>query len=81
MILQILFLCCIFCDQISAQLAASNACPAEGWWLAGDVCYFVSPERMNWYRAQDVSLKFQHKMFYKLCSAAKVAALGSIIYA
>ena len=28
-------------------------CP-EGWWKAGDACYFISQQHMSWFEAQEV---------------------------
>ena len=30
-------------------------CP-EGWWKAGEACYFTSQQHMSWFEAQEVPL-------------------------
>ena len=32
------------------------SCPLEGWFLAGDSCYLVSPNKLNWFEAQQVPM-------------------------
>ena len=39
-----------------ARPTAASPCPeGEGWFLAGDSCYLVSPEQLSWDAAQEVT--------------------------
>ena len=39
---------------LSSLVVYIRSCPLEGWFLAGDSCYLVSPNKVNWFEAQQV---------------------------
>ena len=41
---------------LSPLVVYVRSCPLEGWFLAGDSCYLVSPNKVNWFEAQQVHI-------------------------